>query len=158
MRRNTKKQRQYGRLLQLSRRHLLAGGGSAAVISALGTVRLAHAASETLRQSARPTLSPLPAPSPIPGGLEVPDVGLVHGFIPGPESSVTPFAGLPAMGLDIEPSTLTNYQGFTTFAVLSGQTTSSDGQIYNVEFDVRVMAGEYVAEDGSRHRGTFGFF
>jgi hypothetical protein len=62
------------------------------------------------------------------------------------------------MGLDVEPSLLTNFQGFTTFAVISGQATGSDGKTYNVEFDVRVMEGEYVAEGGSHHRGTFGFF
>ena len=158
MRRDTKKQRQHGRPPRFGRRHLLVGAGTAAVVSAVGAVGLASAASETELQSARPALSPLPVPSPIPGGLEVPDVGLVHAFIPGPEGSITPFAGLPGMGLDVEPSTLTNYQGFTTFAVLSGQATGSDGKIYNVEFDVRVMEGEYIAEDGSDQRGTFGFF
>ncbi len=50
------------------------------------------------------------------------------------------------------------FQGFTAFAVLSGQATGSDGKTYNVEFDVRVMEGEYIAEDGSHQRGTFGFF
>jgi hypothetical protein len=62
------------------------------------------------------------------------------------------------MGLDVEPSTLTNFQGFTAFAVLAGQATGSDGKTYNVECDVRVMEGEYVAEDGSHQQGTFGFF
>lgn len=158
MRRDTKKQRQHGRSLRFGRRHLLAGAGAVAVAGATGAVGLASAASETELQSARPALSPLPVPAPIPGGGEVPDVGFIHGFIPGPEDSTTPFAGLPGMGLDVEPSTLTNFKGFTTFAVLSGQATGSDGKIYNVEFDVRVMEGEYVAEDGSQHRGTFGFF
>ena len=36
--------------------------------------------------------------------------------------------------------------------------TISDGKIYNVEFDVRVMEGEYIAEDGSAQHGVFGFF
>jgi hypothetical protein len=85
-------------------------------------------------------------------------VGFIHGFVPGPEGSSTPFAEIPGMGLDVEPSTFTNFQGFTAFAVLSGQATGSDGKTYNVEFDVRVMEGEYIAEDGSHQRGTFGFF
>jgi hypothetical protein len=62
------------------------------------------------------------------------------------------------MGLDVEPSTFTNFQGFTAFAILSGQATGSDGKIYNVELDVRVIEGEYIAEDRSHQRGTFGFF
>jgi hypothetical protein len=158
MRRETKKQRQDNRALRLDRRHLLAGVGTAAVVSAVGAVGLARAAAVSERQSAKPTLSPLPAPLPIPGGIEVPPVGFIHGFVPGPEGSATPFARIPGMGLDVEPSTLTNFQGFTAFAVLSGHAEGSDGKRYNVECDVRVMQGEYVAEDGSHHQGTFGFF
>jgi hypothetical protein len=71
--------------------------------------------------------------------------------------AVTPFARLPGGGLDVEPSPLTNFKGFTVFAVLSGQAEGSDGKTYNVEFDLRVMEGEYIAEDGSHQRGTFGF-
>ena len=62
------------------------------------------------------------------------------------------------MGLDVEPSTMTNFKGFTAFAVLAGQAEGSDGKTYNVESDLRVMEGEYVAEDGSRQQGTFVFF
>ncbi|HEY7492140.1 MAG TPA: hypothetical protein VIH59_13665 [Candidatus Tectomicrobia bacterium] len=126
--------------------------------SAVGAVSLVHAASASELQSDRPPLPPLPVPSPIPGGINAPPAGFIHGFVPGPAGSSTPFAGLPGMGLDVEPSLLTNFQGFTTFAVISGQATGSDGKTYNVEFDVRVMEGEYVAEGGSHHRGTFGFF
>ena len=32
------------------------------------------------------------------------------------------------------------------------------GKTYDVHSDLRVMAGEYVAEDGSHHQGTFAFF
>jgi hypothetical protein len=85
-------------------------------------------------------------------------VGFIHAFVPGPEGSATPFAGIPGMGLDVEPSTLTDFQGFAAFAVLAGRATGSDGKSYNVECDVRVMEGEYVAEDGSHQRGTFRFF
>jgi hypothetical protein len=62
------------------------------------------------------------------------------------------------MGLDVEPSTMTNFKGFTASTVLGGQAEGSDGKTYNVESDLRVMAGEYVAEDGSRQQGTFAFF
>jgi hypothetical protein len=158
MRRKTTKQRQYGRSFRFGRRHLLVGAGTAAVVGAVGAVGLAGPESTSELPSAKPTLSPLPVPSPIPGGIDVPPVGFIHGFVPGPEGSSTPFAEIPGMGLDVEPSTFTNFQGFTAFAVLSGQATGSDGKTYNVEFDVRVMEGEYIAEDGSHHRGTFGFF
>jgi hypothetical protein len=62
------------------------------------------------------------------------------------------------MGLDVDPSLLTDFQGFSTFAVIAGQAVGSDGKVYNVEFDVRVMEGEYIAENGSRQHGVFGFF
>lgn len=75
-----------------------------------------------------------------------------------PTDAATPFNKLPGFGLDVEPSTLTNFKGFTAYSVISGQAKGSDGKTYNVEFDVRVMEGEYIAEDGSRNRGTFGFF
>lgn len=99
-----------------------------------------------------------PAPSPIPGGGDAPPVGFIHWFLPGPEDAVTPFFGLPGGGLDVEPSLITDYKGFTAFAVLAGQAKGSDGMTYNVEFDLRIMKGRYRAADGSRHHGTFGFF
>lgn len=102
----------------------------------------AHPASATALRRA------LPAPLPRPGG----------GFLPGPEDAVTPFFGARGMGLDVDPSTITNFAGFTAFAVLAGHAEGSDGKTYNVESDLRVMEGEYVAEDGSRHQGTFAFF
>jgi hypothetical protein len=127
-------------------------GAEAAAIGSSDTVDLARPASAMeLRQA-------LPAPSPIPGGGDAPPVGFVHIFLPGPVGAFTPFFGLPGMGLDVEPSTITNFAGFTAFAVLSGQAEGSDGKTYNVESDLRVMEGEYVAEDGSLQGGTFAFF
>jgi hypothetical protein len=86
-------------------------------------------------------------------------VGAVHGwFVPGPEGTSTPIIGIPGLGLDVEPSTMTNFKGFTAFAILAGQAEGSDGKTYNLESDLRVMEGEYVVEDGSHHQGTFMFF
>jgi hypothetical protein len=95
-----------------------------------------------------------------PGGGEAPPpVGFVHGwFVPGPEGTFTPISRIPSLGLDVEPSLITNFMGFTAFTVLAGQAEGSDGKTYDVRSDLRVMAGEYVAGDGSRHQGTFAFF
>jgi hypothetical protein len=124
----------------------VAAGGSS------DALRLASPASAMeLRQA-------LPAPSPIPGGIDAPPVGFLHWFLPGPEGSSTPVTGFPALGLDVEPSTITNFAGFTAFAVLAGEAEGSDGKTYKVEFDLRVMEGEYVAEDGSLQQGAFGLF
>ena len=86
-------------------------------------------------------------------------MGSVHGrLVPGPEGTFTPIIGIPGLGLDVEPSLITDFMGFTAFAVIAGQAEGSDGKTYNVESDLRVMEGEYVAEDGSHHQGTFAFF
>jgi hypothetical protein len=137
---------------RISRRQLLAGAGAAAVVGSIGTVGLARPASGMELHRANP------APLPIPGGIDAPPVGFIHWFLPGPEGSSTPIAGIPALGLDVEPSTITDFKGFTAFAILAGHAEGSDGKTYNVEFDLRVMEGEYVAEDGSRQQGTFAFF
>jgi hypothetical protein len=84
-----------------------------------------------------------------PRGEDVgPPVGVIHVFTPGPQG----------LGLDVEPSLITNFKGFTAFTLLAGQAEDSDGKTYDVHSDLRVMAGEYVAEDSSHHQGTFAFF
>lgn len=118
-------------------------GVEAAAAGASGPADPARPASATALQRA------LPAPLPIPGGEDVgPPVGIIHQFVPGPQG----------MGLDVEPSLITNFKGFTAFTILTGQAEGSDGKTYDVRSDLRVMQGEYVAEDGSRHQGTFAFF
>jgi hypothetical protein len=153
-RENDMEGRQYGAPRRIGRRRLLVGtGAAAAVVGSVGAVGLARPASATELRRAKP------APSPIPGGFDAgPPVGFVHAFLPGPVGSFTPFFQLPGGGLDVEPSTMTNFKGFTAFAILSGQAEGSDGKTYNVEFDLRVMEGEYIAEDGSHQQGTFAFF
>ena len=86
-------------------------------------------------------------------------MGSVHGwFVPGLEGTFPPIIGIPGLGLDVEPSTMTNFKGFTAFAVVAGQAEGSDGKTCNLESDLRIIEGEYVAEDGSRHQSTFAFF
>jgi hypothetical protein len=134
--------RQYGSPRRIGRRRLLAGAGAAVVVGAVGAFSLPRPVSAMELQRAKP------APLPIPGIW----------FLPGPDGSSTPIIGIPASGLDVEPSTITDFNGFTAFAVLTGQAEGSNGTTYNVEFDLRVMEGDYVAEDRSRQHGTFGFF
>jgi hypothetical protein len=154
MRGYDKEGHQDGAPRRIGRRLLLVGtGAAAAVVGAIGAVGQVKPASATEQRRAKP------APLPIPGGFDAgPPVGFVHAFLPGPEGSFTPFFQLPGGGLDVEPSTMTNFKGFTAFAILSGQAEGSDGKTYNVEFDLRVMEGEYITEDGSHQQGTFAFF
>jgi hypothetical protein len=99
--------------------------------------------------------APLPAPRPIPGGIDVPPV--IHVFVPGPEGVVLPFTQTVLEGFDVEPSTITDFKGFTALAYLLGTATGSDGEPYNLEVDIRAFEGRYVAEDQSVNFGTFGF-
>lgn len=116
-------------------------GAEAAAQGSGGPVRLPQPSAAALQQA-------LPAPLPIPGGVDDPLLGFIHWFLPGPQG----------MGLDVEPSLITNFKGFTAFTTLRGRAEGSDGKTYDVSSDLRVMQGEYVVEDGSRHQGTFAFF
>jgi hypothetical protein len=66
-----------------------------------------------------------------------------------------PFTGLTLQGLEVEPSVITDYRGFTALAYHVGTATGSDGRRYDLETDIRAMEGSYVAEDGSRKRALF---
>jgi hypothetical protein len=99
----------------------------------------------------------LPAPKPIPGGLPLPDGSVIHVFAPGPVGVTLPYTGVQLQGLDVEPSVITDYSGFTALAFHVGTATDGDGTAYNLETDIRVLSGSYVAADGSHRRGVFGF-
>jgi len=103
------------------------------------------------------TSAPKPIPPMVDGGADAP-FDFIHWLLPGPEGKPTQILELPAFGLDVDPSLMTDYRGFTTYAVLAGSARGSDGKPYDVELDVRVMDGMYVGEDGKTHEGTFGFF
>lgn len=85
----------------------------------------------------------LPQPVPIAGGMNVPP--LIHLFGP--------------TDLDTEPNVITNFQGFSALAYPTGTNAArdSDGNFYDMSNDIRVFQSEYVAADGSHHRGTFVF-
>jgi hypothetical protein len=91
-----------------------------------------------------------PQPVPIPGGILLPP--LIHVFAPGPVDQ-------GFQGIDVEPSVITNFRGFSAIAYPGGTTAAKDsnGNSYDLATDMRVFRGEYVAADGSHHRGTFVF-
>jgi hypothetical protein len=86
------------------------------------------------------------APVPIPGGF-LP--GLFHVFGPNPSEP------------DLEPSTITNMNGFVGLASLDGmvtQTNTKTGRTLRLPFtnsDMRFMQGEFRGADGEIHNGTF---
>jgi hypothetical protein len=81
-------------------------------------------------------------PVPIPGGF--------HFFAPGPTR-------LGYRGLQVEASTITNFQGDVALAYLTGTARSADGRDFALGADMRVFSGDYVAADGISRRGVFGF-
>ena len=137
----------------LSRRTLIVRGAAAAA----GATLSGALASTAVAAEDEGDRTPAPLPKPIPGGLDIPDFGLIHTFIPGPTSVTLPFTGTTLMGLNVEPNTITDFRGFAALAYLTGKATGSDDASYNFESDFRVFRGKYVAEDGSTNRGTFGF-
>ena len=102
-----------------------------------------------------------PAPKPLPGGSDLSGFGLVppydfiHVFGPGQAGVVLPFTGVELQGLHVEPGTITDFQGAAALAYHVGEARGSDGKVYNLETDFRVMDGKYVAVDGTTRRGCF---
>lgn len=86
-------------------------------------------------------------PVPIPGGLQLlgPGGPLFHVFLPAP---------------GVEPSTITNFNGFIGWAAVGGMGTHTvGGQASHLPFesDMRFMTGEFVGADGRNHHGAFAF-
>lgn len=141
---------------RLSRRKLLAGAGVATAAGAAAAAGVAGPAAATTipRQ-------PSPLPKPIPGGVpldpEDPENSLIHWYLPGPTDAISPILGLQGMGLDVEASSITDFKGDVAFAIVSGEAQTNDDETLQVEFDVRVMKGRYVAEDGSERNSIFAF-
>jgi len=133
----------------ISRRSLFKYG------AATGAVATVAAATPAASAHSHGVPRVLPAPKPIPGGIQIPGGPLIHVFAPGPPGLTLPFTGVQLMGLDVEPSVITDYKGVTALAFHAGTATGSDGRRYNLETDMRAMEGTYVAEDGSRQRGLF---
>lgn len=87
-------------------------------------------------------------PQPIPGGLQLlgPSGPLFHLFLPAP---------------GVEPSTITDFNGFIGWAAVGGTGTHTplNEPPANLVFesDVRFMLGEFVGADGQNHHGAFAF-
>jgi len=87
-------------------------------------------------------------PLPIPGGLQLlgPGTPFFHVFLPAP---------------GVEPSTITNFNGFVGWAAVGGSGTHTvigeAPQHLHFESDVRFMIGEFVGADGRNHHGAFAF-
>ena len=81
----------------------------------------------------------------------------IHIFAPGPEGIVLPFSGVMLQGLNVEPSTITDFHGATALAFHIGEARGSDGHTYNLETHMVAMEGKYVAVDGTTRHGSFAF-
>lgn len=140
----------------MNRRAFFTRAGAAAVVGSAATLGVAGRAEAGARIFPQKS-----APNPIPflaGPTGAPDpFNFIHWTLPGPLGATTQINELEAFGLDIDPSVMTDYEGFTTYAVLGGTARSSEGEDFDCELDVRVMDGVYIGEDGQKHYGTFGF-
>jgi hypothetical protein len=127
------------------------------VLTAAGTVTGATVAglARPSPSIAAPSASRVsPVPNPIPGGLELAPGFVIHVFPPGDPTVTLPFSGLTPAGFDVEPGTLTDFNGSAAVAYHVGTARGSDGTTYNLETDIRAFEGEYVV-DGAVHRGAF---
>jgi hypothetical protein len=96
------------------------------------------------------TDDPVPIPGGIFTGLPPPNGSIIHVLAPGPQPNF--------MGLDVEPTTITNFKGFSALAYLNGTAVDPDGNTYAIGLsDMRVFQGFYRTADGSLAHGTFVF-
>ena len=104
--------------------------------------------------SARARRDVQPAPTPIPGGIDLGGGLIIHTFAPGDPSITLPFTGVTLGGLDVEPGTITDFDGSSAVAYHVGAASGSDGMTYDLETDIRAYEGTYVVA-GEEHRGSF---
>jgi len=99
---------------------------------------------------------PVP-PEPIPGGIPISETDVIHVWPPGPTDVTLPFTGGQLQGLDVEPTTIRDFNGFSAVAFHVGTAMGSDGTRYDLETDLRAFRGTYIDRAGRRRFGTFGF-
>jgi hypothetical protein len=119
-----------------------------------GAAGLAWASPASATPFPSPNRRGSPAPNPIPGGLELAPGVVIHVFGPGDPAVTLPFTGITLQGLDVEPSTITDFNGSSALAFHVGTARASDGRTYNLETDIRAFEGEYIV-DGEVHQGSF---
>lgn len=130
----------------LSRREFLQAAMGAAALSATSRFwfpNIVHAGGPTSG-----------LPKPIPGGLNIPGLGLFHVLLPG-----HPAFGAPDPAAN-DPSTITDFNGQVGLAYVQGTGTRTDkitGEVRHLPFeaDLRFMTGEYVGMDGRHHHDAF---
>jgi len=83
------------------------------------------------------------------GVMPVPPGG-PHIFAPGPRS-------LGLQGPQANPSSVGDFAGTVALAYVKGRAIGGDGHRFVMLNDMRIMSGDYVAADGSRHHGSFAF-
>ena len=94
---------------------------------------------------------PVPIAGGIQTGLPSPYGPVLHVLAPGPTE-------LGFMGIDVEPNTITNFDGFVAMGHFNGTVRDPDGNDYDLgDSGIRVFQGSYRSTDGSTHRGTFVF-
>ena len=96
-------------------------------------------------------------PRPIPGGAMPPNHAQIHIWPAGDPAVTLPFSHNVLGGFDVDPSTITDFRGFSALAYHAGTATGSDGVTYNLETHMTVYQGRYIASDGAARFGTFSF-
>ena len=79
----------------------------------------------------------------------------IRWFAAGKAGVTLPFSGIPLFGKEYEPNTIDNFNGRIAYGYLAGEAKGSDGDKYDVELDLRVFDGEYVAMNGEVNYATF---
>lgn len=132
------------------RRFLMASAGAVAGASAgtaLALPKLAHGAAA----AGEPNV--VTAPEPI---VSVLDPGLpIHLQLPGPPGTTLEYSQTPLFGLELERTSVGNFDGAVAWGFLLGTATGSDGVEYGLEVDLRVSEGRYRAADGTVRNGSF---
>lgn len=132
------------------RRFVLTAAGTVTGATVTGLVRPSSSIAAPSPSSSRIS----PAPNPIPGGIEPAPGFVIHVFPPGDPAVTLPFSQLTLAGFDVEPATLTDFNGSAAVAYHVGTARGSDGTMYNLETDIRAFEGEYIV-NGAVHRGSF---
>jgi hypothetical protein len=122
----------------LSRRAFMRGSAAAA-----GLIVAARATPFGIAAAA-PASQPLPQP--IPGGLNLADLG-------GPDLLLHVFPVAPGSEL----STIFDFNGVVGAAEIQGLGTDTDGATRAFDVDMRFMKGEYMGANGRHAEATFGF-